>query len=202
MDHKLHLSTFSQAEDSIYQRFQRMRDRFFKPVCAFLSKIGLKADHLSYFNLVLVVPFAYFLNKSPFISFGALVLSVIVDSLDGCLARYQKDENNAGALLDIAADHFVLFSFVLVLIYAKTIDGFWGAAYAVNYLLMITLVLGMRSLNLHVFPIVRSKYYLYLLWALFIFTGLSYMDIFLVFFSIYMFLTNLFLFHNLRCSLP
>ncbi len=202
MEHKLHLSTFSQAEDSFLSRFQRMRDVFFRPVSAFLTKIGVKANHLSYLTLLIMVPFVYFLNKNPLISFLAGLSTLILDALDGCLARYQKTESERGALLDIGVDHFVLFTVVLSLIYAKTIDGFWGAAYAVNYLLMISLVMAMRSLKLHVFPVVRSKYYLYLFWVIFIFTGLNYLDILLVFFSIYMFLTNLFLFHKLRCSLP
>ncbi len=201
MDHKIHLSTFSQIEDSTYERFQLMRDRFFEPVCSFFTKAGIKPNHLTFLNLLMVIPFIYFLSGSPIVSFFVLLLSVILDSLDGCLARYQKINSEKGALLDIGVDHFILFSVVLAFIFTKTIDGFWGAAYGLNYMLMIGLVMAMRSMKLHVFPIVRSKYYLYGLWALFIFTGLSYLDLFLVFFSIYMFLTNLFLFYKLRCSL-
>jgi len=201
MDHKVHFSTFSQAEDPHYSRFQHMRDGFLSPLCRFLTGIGIKADHLSYFNLVLAAVFVYFLTKNSSIAFVVGLAGLCIDGLDGCLARYQKTTSNRGALLDIAVDHIFFFIVVLALIYTKTIDGFWGATYSLNYLLMITLVIVMRNANLHVFPIVRSKLYLYLLWAIFIFTGMNYLDVFLVFFSIYMVLTNLFLFHTYRWSL-
>lgn len=188
-------------EEPIYERFQRMRDRFFAPVCGLLTKIGVKPDHLSYFNLLLIVPFAYFLHSSPFLSLGVLLLSLLADALDGCLARHQKISSQRGALLDIAADHAFFMGVVLSLIFVRSIDGFWGAAYAVNYLILIFLVMLMRSLQMHVFPVFRSKYYLYLFWILFLFTGLGYLDIFLVFCTVYMFLTNLFLFHSFRWSI-
>ncbi len=201
MEHKIHFSTFSNAEDSVYERLRDFRDRFWKPVCVFLTHLGVKPDHLSYLNLVMVFGFVYFLIDIPLISFFALLTSVILDSIDGSLARHQKVSSDKGSLLDIGMDHFVLMAVILTLIYTKAMDGFWGAAYAINYLVMIMHVLSMRALRLHVFPVVRSKYYLYLVWALFLFTGLNYLDVFLVFFSIYMFLTNLFLFRTFRCSL-
>jgi phosphatidylglycerophosphate synthase len=201
MDHKVHISIFSQAEDSVYGRFQRMRDGFFEPVCSVLAKAGVQPDHLSYLNLVLAFIFVFFVQSNVYLSVAALLASLLTDALDGCLARYKKAENEGGALMDIAADHTFLFAAVLSLIHIKTVDGFWGAAFSLNYLLMIVLIMAMRAKNLHVFPVVRSKYYFYLAWLLFVFTGLNYLDILLVFFSIYMVLTNLFLFRNYRCSL-
>lgn len=201
MDHKIHFSTFSQAEDSVYGRFQHERDKFFAPLCGFLAKAGIRSDHLSYLNLVLAGLFVFFIASNVYFSVAALLAGVFVDSIDGCLARFQKTAGERGALLDIAADHAFFFIVVLTLVYFRTVDGFWGAAYVLNYLLMIVLVMAMRARNLHVFPIVRSKYYFYLLWIFFVFTGLNYLDVLMVFFSIYMILTNLFLFHNYRCSL-
>jgi len=201
MDEKIHFSIFSQAEEPTYVWFQRARDRFFGPVCAIFTKIGIKADHMTYFNLFLAIFFSYFFIGFPYLSLIILALSVLFDSLDGCLARFQKSSSQGGALLDIVADHCFLFVVIFTLIATKSVDGFWGGVYAFNYLLMVILVLAMRSLKLHVFPIVRSKYYLYLLWILFLFTGLNYLDVFFVFFTVYMFFTNLLLFNSLRCSL-
>jgi len=185
----------------LYHKSQKIRDQLFSPLCAVLTKMGIKPDHLSYLNLLMIVPFAYFFQTIPFVSFGVLVVSILIDAVDGCLARFQKISSEKGALLDIASDHFVFFGVLLTLICFRTLDGFWGSLYSLNYLLMIVLVIVMRSINLHVFPILRSKYYFYALWTLLIFTGLNYFSVFLVFFCIYMFLTNLFLFHKLRCSL-
>lgn len=201
MDEKIHFSIFSQAEEPAYAWFQRARDRFFAPLCPVLTKVGIKADYLTYLNFLLATGLVYFFTTFPYVSLVFLLLSILFDSLDGCLARYQKSTTQRGALLDIAVDHWFLFVVVFTFVATKTVDGFWGGIYAFNYLLMIILVLILRSLNMHVFPIVRSKYYLYLFWIFFLFTGLNYLDVFLVFFTVYMFFTNLLLFNTLRCSL-
>jgi phosphatidylglycerophosphate synthase len=202
MEHKIQFNMFSQEEDSYYKRFQLMRDRFFEPVCTFLTRGKIKPDFLSYLNIFLGVVIALLVRPFPVLAFVFLLLTVFIDSVDGCLARHQNCVSGKGALLDIASDHFVFFGILLALISMKTVDGFFGAAYGLNYLLLLVLIIPMRSLNLHVFPVIRSKFLLYFLWALLIFTGINFLDLFLLFFAVYMFLTNLFLFHQLRCSLP
>src|SRR5579883_1524605 len=154
MEHQIHLTTLSQAEDPLYERFRRARDRFFAPLCAFLSKMGVKPDHLNYLNLLLVIPLVYFLVSNPLVSLIFLILSFLLDALDGCLARYQHISSERGALLDIGVDHFILFSVVLALIFTKTLDGFWGSAYVLNYLLLIVLIMTMRALQMHVFFVI------------------------------------------------
>ena len=201
MNDKLEFTPFAPLEDATHEKLRHFRDKFFQPLSVFLTKLGVKADHLTYLSLAMGLLFAFFLNKNWLIAFFCLLLSVVLDSVDGCLARHQKTVGERGDLLDHAVDHVVLFIVVLALIYNKTIDGFWAAAYSLNYLLLIFLMMVMRKFKLHVFLVLRSKYFLYLLWALLVFTGLNFLDIFLVFFAVYMFLTNLFLFHKLRCSL-
>ncbi len=194
-------SIFSQSEDSIYSQFQHGRDKLFEPACRFLTKNHIKPDVLTYFNLALVLPFINFLNTAPLLSLFSLLLSFVMDALDGCLARYQKTTSVKGVLLDIFADHLFFFSVVLSFMSFKMIDGFWGATYLLNYLLLIVLIMALRSRNVGVFYVIRSKYILYALWFIFLVAGISFLDVFLVFFSIYMFLSNLFLFHTYRCSL-
>jgi len=195
------LTQFSNVEDSYYQRFRQKRDLFFVPVCKILTALRFKAEYLSFLSLLLIIPFVLFFQTFPFLSFFSLLFSVVLDGLDGCLARYQHTESEKGALLDIAIDHTVFFCFILTLIFTKTIDGFWGSVYSLNYLLMVFFTIVLRAFKIHVFPLIRSKYYFYFLWAFFLFTGWNYFGIFLVFFSIYMVLTNIFLFEKLRCSL-
>jgi phosphatidylglycerophosphate synthase len=201
MDEKLHLSTFSQTEESAYERFQRIRDRFFRPVCAFLDRLGVKPDYLSYFHIFLLIPYFYFMNRAPILAAGVICLSLLIDCLDGGLARYQKSTSDKGALLDIVADHFVFFGVVFSLMITYITDRFFSTFYLMNYLLMIVLVMAMRANKLHVPPIVRSKYFFYFLCAMALFTGHNYLHVFLVFFSVYMLLTNIYLFHKYRCSL-
>lgn len=201
MEDKIHFSKFSESEAPYFERFQKWRDSFFQPLCVFFTKAGVKPDHLTYLSVLLMLPFVFFLQQLPIVSLISLVLSVFLDAVDGPLARHQKTQSAHGFFMDLVADHLVLFTFVLALIYFKFIDGFWGAAYSLNYLLMIVMIVVMSALKMKIFTVWKSKFLLYLAWTLAIFFGFNFLDIFLVFFSIYMFLTNLFLLYKFRCSL-
>lgn len=201
MNHNLHLTQYSNSEDSIVEKCKQVRDRFFHPAIIFFTKVGIKANHFTFLSLAMMVPFVFFLNRAPIFSLVSLLVSFLFDSMDGSLARYQKVSSEQGVLLDIAVDHLVFFIVLLALIYVKTLDGFFGAAYSLNYLLMVVLVMLLRARKLPLFTVIRNKYYFYVVWALFVLTGWNFLDAFLLFFSIYMFLTNIFLFHKLRCSI-
>lgn len=196
------VSIFSQEEEGYYLKFRKFRDRFFLPVLEPLTRLGVKPEHLSYFQVFLALCFAFFSSQNAYAGVAIMFLGLLVDAVDGCLARHQKNESAAGALLDIAADHFFFFAAGLSFIYFKTVDGFWGSFYLLNYLLMIAIIMAMRKAELQVFPVFRSKYYFYAFWIFYVVTGANYLGIFLVFFAVYMSITNLMLFHKYRCSLP
>lgn len=199
--HQLVFNIFSDKEEGIYHRFRDFRDKVFAPFCIFLARLGVKPDNLSYFSLFLAIPVVFFLASVPWISFLFLALSVIADMLDGCLARCQHHLSQRGSLLDIGCDHAVFLIVMFSFIFFQMTSPFWMSLYLVNYTILLFMVLTMRSLQLHVIPVIRSKFYIYLVFLIWLITGYNYFDPVLVFFSIYMIITNVFLFHKLRCSL-
>ena len=201
--HDFPFSIFSEQEEPLQERWRNMRDRFFRPVCVLLSKVGVKPSHPTLLGLLMLVPFVYFFQTAPWLAALAIFLNVwVFDAIDGSLARYQHHETARGAFLDLVCDHAVFFGVMLTLVFYRTVDPFWASFYLLNYFSLLVFVIISRFLKVPVIPVLRSKLYVYLFFLIGLITGSNYLDVLLLFFGVYMAITNLFLFHRLRCSLP
>jgi phosphatidylglycerophosphate synthase len=194
-------SIFSEEEDGSQKRWRDIRDRLSLPFCVFFEKYHISPDFLSYAGLAMVIPFIYFFGFNPGLALFFILLNLFFDSLDGPLARHMKTATMKGAVTDIMSDHLSFFAFFLTFLYYGLLNQFWGAAYILNYALMLFLVIICRGLRIKFFPVIRSKYYVYIVFIIWLFIGHNYFDPLLVLFSVYMAVTNFFLFERIKCSL-
>lgn len=201
MQHQVLLSIFSEEEDVGNKALRRLRDRIFAPVCRFFLQKGITPSMLSYGGLLMVVPFIYFFGFNPWFSFIFLLLNLFLDAVDGPLARLRGHLSVKGAMTDILCDHLSFFIIFLTFLYFGVISPFWAAVYLLNYVLLLTFVVYCRATRVKFFPVIRSKYYFYFTFFVLLLTGHNYFDPFLVLFSVYMVITNIFLFDRIRCSL-
>ena len=66
------------------------------------------ATYVTMFRMILVVPFIYFLGKSPLIADAIFVIAWASDVLDGYLARSRNEVSDLGAFLDPIADKMMV----------------------------------------------------------------------------------------------
>jgi phosphatidylglycerophosphate synthase len=194
-------SIFSEEEEAGYLKFRDWRDRLFAPVTFFLARHGVSAIHLSITGLLMVLPFVFFFKSNPWMAFIFLLLNVFFDSLDGPLARRKGLPESGGSVIDFACDHLGFFVIFMTFFFYQLLSPFWGAIYLVNYSLMLSMVIFCRALKIRFFPVIRSKYYIFLIFFIWLVSGYNYFDPTLVFFSVYMAITNFFLFDRIRCSI-
>lgn len=194
------LNIFSKEEEQSYHWFQKRRDEFFLPLCKWLASVGVQPDHLSYLGAFMVVPFVFFFSTNPWLSAICLTLNVFLDCLDGPLARYSHSATERGALVDLICDYGSFTAVFFTIVFYGLMTSFWAVLYFVQYGLMLYLVTYCRSRNIKFFPVVRSKYYVYLMLLWLLITGINWFDPFLVLFSVYMTATNIFLIDRIRCS--
>lgn len=194
-----HISSGEEAK--IYLRIRHYRDRFFEPVCAILAKKRCSPDLLSYLGIFCALLFALFFAFNIWVAFLFLLLNQVFDSLDGSLARFTNKTSTLGSLTDTTADHLSFLIVFMTLLYFRFLDAFWGAFYLTNYVVMIFLLVILNFKQVKFFPVIKSKYIIYLLFLIMLIGGANFFDPVLVFFSIYMLIVNSFLFHKLRCSI-
>lgn len=201
MQRNISFNIFSEEENAGYLRLQKFKDRVFQPLCDILKQWRVAPDTLSWLGLIMVAPFIYFFPFNPWISFIFVALNGVLDGLDGALARALGRQSARGAFLDHCLDYLGFFIIFLTLLFYNIVNPFWAAVYLLNYMVMLFFVVFCRNNGIKFFPVVRSKYFFYLVFLVLLLSGSNLFDPFLLLFSVYMMVTNIFLFQRIRCSL-
>lgn len=79
-----------------------------RPLLAYVPR-WIKPNHLSLLRIALVAPFIAW-RHAPTVALSLLVVSGLLDLLDGPLARVRGEESQLGAFLDSLADKVFVFS--------------------------------------------------------------------------------------------
>ncbi len=83
-------------------------NEFLKPLAICFERLGVKPNHLSFLGLIFGIFSFFFIIRSNLI-LGAvfLLLSGLMDALDGCLARVANQVTSFGGFLDSVLDRYV-----------------------------------------------------------------------------------------------
>jgi phosphatidylglycerophosphate synthase len=154
---------YSTAEMKAMVEFNKIKIFFLHPIVKLLDKIGVTPNMISLFSAIVVISafaFSYvFLNPIYFVV--GIWTHMIMDALDGTLARYQNKTSSNGAIIDSLCDHFgiilaCLFSYLFVIA-----DGFNILAFAILYSILIGLIFYLLKNKSSFFFIIRPRLYLY-----------------------------------------
>jgi len=167
------------AKADSYSSFERRflkpaRDlllRIYSPVVRLLAYLRLSPNVVSLMGPVLGLLFVYVVPRNPRLSFFIWLPSMLVDGVDGALARYTGRSSDFGALMDNVADHTRETLIVVALASAGALSPLWGGLYPFVYTaLNVTLFLGNYygapvPVALKSWPILYPAITLYLLWG-------------------------------------
>ena len=92
-----------------------------------MTGIGLRANHITLLSLVAGLAFCpVFLWGSTVIAFSLLLLHVLLDGLDGPLARFSGNASNRGSFTDTMADQLVVTAAAITMIHSGH-AGIWAS---------------------------------------------------------------------------
>lgn len=201
MFNRKEISIFGKEEHKYYIWFRQIRDKVFSPLADIFNGFGVKASHLSLLGKICMIPFVLLFQINPWLSVFFLVFYLFLDSIDGVLARAQGKDGTAGAFVDFTSDYFVYFVVFFTFLYYGLIGGFWGALHLLNYLVMQFLIVYANFHMIEVLPVLRSKLLIYLFFLIWLISGVNYFDPLIVLLTVYMLVTNFFLYHKIRWAL-
>jgi len=98
------------------KQWSRIRDKALNPFAKVFSAIGATPDRISYFSVILMLGFLYFIRIDYNIALMFLILTLFSDMMDGVLARYQKVESDRGKFVDVVCDNVNYFLFLIGLV--------------------------------------------------------------------------------------
>lgn len=185
----------------MYLWFRSYRDSLFEPLALALLGWGLKPNHISLVGVLFAFPFVIFFKFNPWLSGICLLLSIILDSIDGLMARLSRTKNRGGAFIDFASDYFIYFVVFFTMLWYGLLNNFWASLHVLNYVILQFLVIYTNYLKIEIFPVIRSKFIIFFFFYLWLFSGLNYFDGLLFMLTIYMMITNFFIFIKIKWSL-
>lgn len=161
-----HFNYFAESEQAGQERFQRIRDGLFGPLVRLLIRCRITADLISLMSLLQLVPFGYLLltaESAQQVGIASIFvwLHVILDALDGPIARTTGTAGPAGAFTDMCVDHSGMLITSCLLTAAGYINPTAAVAYVSSYTVAVAFTIWLNMIG-HPFKLViRTKYLLY-----------------------------------------
>jgi phosphatidylglycerophosphate synthase len=119
-----------------YYKLVDVRAIIFNPLVRILAFLKITPDMLSYTGLFLMLLFIFLLRANEFsLAAVLLLLTVLLDNIDGVLARYQKRDSDLGKFKDMVVDNICFSLFIIGLVYAKLLTGLIGLIFVYTMIL-------------------------------------------------------------------
>ncbi len=125
--------SYSRAERIILGPFRRGMAVVLAPAVAALDRLGVPPTAVSLSQIPIGFAAAALIAHAPHVALGLFVVTLLLDAIDGALARKSGRESAFGALADQVSDHIREITFVGGLVAAGAMRGEIGVAYALLY---------------------------------------------------------------------
>ena len=144
------------------RRSQALRGRLLKPLLMALARLGAAPNHLTLLSLLTGLAFCpLFLWGSKSAALGLLLAHVLLDGLDGPLARFTGKASNRGSFTDTAADQVVVTFSTITLIHAGDVGAWPGGLYVFCYCLVVIFAMVRSALAIPYSWLVRPRLLVY-----------------------------------------
>lgn len=140
---------------------QRLRERWLQPLLGWLSRAGVTPDQVTLMALIAGLLFCPLFVWSQPISILALSVHVLLDGLDGPLARYQKVASPRGSFTDTVSDQIVVVASSITLMFAGVLSIPAGGLYLFLYFAVVAFAMIRNALNVPYSWLFRPRFLVY-----------------------------------------
>ncbi len=155
------VSVYSAGEQAIMDMSQQLRGQIFIRLLRTCVQCGITPNQLTYLSLGMGIAFCGLFGISPAIALPLLALHVLLDGLDGPLARYTGKASNQGSFTDSTADQLVVAFSTITLMHAGVIGVLPGGLYLFLYTLVVVFAMIRSSLAIPYKWVVRPRFVVY-----------------------------------------
>jgi phosphatidylglycerophosphate synthase len=161
-DLKPKVTCYSESEGAFMRRSQELRGRLLRPVLVVLAKHRVTPNHLTLLSLLTGLAFCpVFLWNFKVVALGLLLAHVLLDGLDGPLARLTQRASNRGSFTDTIADQVVVTFSTVTLIHAGYAGVWPGALYLFFYGVVVIFAMVRNALAIPYSWLVRPRFLVY-----------------------------------------
>lgn len=164
-----HGDCYSAGERQAMEWTQQLRARWLAPVLRLATRWGATADHVTLASLAAGLAFAplYLARGShPWClpgAFLALALHVLLDGIDGPLARHQQVASRAGSFTDTCSDQIVVTATTLALTTGEppALAPLLAGTYVFLYTMVVAFAMVRNALDVPYSWLVRPRFWVY-----------------------------------------
>jgi phosphatidylglycerophosphate synthase len=181
-------SYFGYTEQPVFDKMSSGRLKIFRPILMLLKLAGVRSNHITGASFVLIAtgfPLAFYFEQYLW-AFIALAVHILLDGMDGPMARLEGKQSSGGAMLDMANDLTGMVVVVITASHFHFINPTIGFMYVVSYLYLTFTAIAQNALNISFRYIGKTKYPVYILLAIRAGTGVDITTWFCVIATAYM----------------
>lgn len=155
---------YSAGERDWMEYGQRLRAKFLVPLLGWLTRAGISPDHVTVFAGLVGLAFvpAWVLHQSA-LAVVFLATHVLLDGLDGPLARHQHVAGPAGSLTDTFVDQIVVTAVTIawMITTGGSINIIAGTIFVFLYALVVAIAMIRNAMRIPFAMLVRPRFFFY-----------------------------------------
>ncbi len=170
-------------EKKLQQWFAEKRTILTSAIFPPFMRMGLVPDTISYVGITLLAGVILYFVRKPWLAAIFLLCHIICDGLDGAYARNTGKASQSGAFTDLVCDQFGMVVVAMLAIFHHMVEPLIGAVYVTLYLIVVVFGVIINVMGLRARITITSKYFLYITYGIWAFTGRNYFYELMAFFS-------------------
>lgn len=140
---------------------QNIRARFFCPLLKLLNACRVTPDQITLLALIVGLAFCPLYFQWKLAAFVSLALHVLLDGLDGPLARYRKLDSRRGSFTDTVSDQIVVAATTITLMFAGAVSISAGGIYIFLYTAVVVFAMVRNALAVPYSWLFRPRFLVY-----------------------------------------
>ncbi len=155
---------YSSGERAWMEYGQQLRGRWLAPWLSLLTTSRVSPDQITFVSLLFGLAFGplWYMERE-WLAVIVLALHVVIDGLDGPLARFQKVASPRGSFTDSFCDQLVVSTVVITLMIGSPhLSVFAGSAFLVLYASVLAIAMVRSTLQIPYSWLVRPRFFLFL----------------------------------------
>lgn len=161
---------YSAGDRKLMELSQKIRDISFLPLLKLFTVFGLRPNHITFLSFLFGGGACYLIFSSELkAALYLLFIHVLLDGMDGPLARHQNLSSNAGSFVDTLVDQIIIASVAIVLMERGILSILPGSIYIFVYTAVIAFSMVRNAIKIPYLWMLRPRFIVYL-WLIFEFT--------------------------------
>jgi phosphatidylglycerophosphate synthase len=167
---------WTKSERKIKELSENLRNKFFHPVVFILAKLKITPNIMSIISALTGIVATVYIWYDLKIAGILLIASLVLDGIDGPLARYTGTGSPRGEITDAFTDQTVISATTIGFIANGLIHPVIGGVYLAVYPLLVTFIILRNIINKPSLYVFRPRLFVYVSFLLYAFWGINWMN--------------------------